>query len=48
MKEIRKQAANDKKEEEMATRMMAGIEAKAKQAYEADMAAGLRPEDQHG
>ena len=48
MKDIRKQAAQEKKQEEMASKMMAGIEAKAKQAYEADLAGGQRPEDLHG
>lgn len=48
MREIRKSSQNEAKEEEIAKQMLAGIEARAAEAYKADIAAGARPEDVHG
>ena len=48
MREIRKNSKQGAKEEEMAKQMLAGIEARAAEAYRADLAAGARPEDTHG
>lgn len=48
MREIRKSSQNEAKEEEIAKQMLAGIEARAAEAYKADLAAGARPEDVHG
>lgn len=48
MREIRKSSQNEAKQEEMAKQMMSGIEARAAEAYRADLAAAERPEDAHG
>lgn len=48
MREIRKTSQNEAREEEMRKNMLAGIEARAAEAYKADLAAGARPEDVHG
>ena len=47
LRDIRRGAANEKKEEEMAKRTMAEIEAAAKKAYMKDVSQG-RPEDMLG
>ena len=48
MREIRKTKQKEEREEEATKRALANIEAKAAQAYQADLAGGARPEDTHG
>ena len=48
MREIRKTKQKEEREEEATKRALASIEAKAAQAYQADLAGGARPEDTHG
>jgi WW domain-binding protein 4 len=47
MREIRNSSQKEAREEEMTKKMLAGIEARAAEAYKADLAAGTRPEDTH-